>query len=120
VKRTGPTNILIRKTIRQLIKYSREYNAPIWKDIAERLSKPARLRAEVNVSRINRYTKPGDIVIVPGKVLGAGKIDHPVTVAAIAFSESAIKKIKEAGGRVLHILQLIQENPRGRNVKIME
>jgi len=120
MKRTGPTNIIIRKTIRQLIKYANEYKASIWKDIAERLNKPTRIRAEVNVSKINRYTKPGDVVVVPGKVLGAGKIDHPVTVAAIAFSESAIKKIKEAGGRVLHILQLVQENPKGSNVKIME
>ena len=119
MKRTGPTNIVLRKTIRELKKYARKYNAPIWADIAERLSKPRRQRIVVNVSKINRYTKEGDVVVVPGKVLGAGRIDHPVTVAAIAFSESALQKIKEAGGRVLHILQLVEENNKGSNVKII-
>lgn len=119
MKRTGPTNIVLRKTIRMLRKYANMYKAPIWADIAERLEVPRRKRIVVNVSRINRYTKPGDVVVVPGKVLGAGRIDHPVTVAAIAFSETAIRKIKEAGGRVLHILQLVEENHRGSNVKII-
>jgi large subunit ribosomal protein L18e len=58
-------------------------------------------------------------VVVPGKVLGAGKLNHPVTVAAIAFSEQALQKIKAAGGRAIHILHLIEENPRGSNVKII-
>ncbi len=119
MKRTGPTNIVLRKTIRLLRKYARMYKAPIWADIAERLEAPRRKRVAVNVSKINRYTKPGDVVVVPGKVLGAGVITHPVTVAAIAFSESAIRKIKEAGGRILHILQLVEENKKGSNVKII-
>ncbi|HIC99331.1 MAG TPA: 50S ribosomal protein L18e, partial [Pyrodictiaceae archaeon] len=78
-----------------------------------------RLRVEVNVSKINRYTEANETVVVPGKVLGAGRIDHPVTVAAIAFSKSAVEKICGAGGRVIHILQLLEENPRGSKVKII-
>ncbi len=118
-KRTGPTNILIRKTIRVLRKYARQYRAPIWRYVAELLERPRRLRIVVNVSKINRYTESGDVVVVPGKVLGAGNIDHPVTVAAIGFSKQAADKIRAAGGRVLHILQLLEENPRGSRVKII-
>lgn len=118
-KRTGPTNILLRKTIRELRKLANKNNAPIWDYVAELLERPTRLRYETNVSRINRYTKPGDVVVVPGKVLGAGVLSHPVTVAAIAFSEQALRKITTAGGRAIHILQLAQENPRGSNVKII-
>jgi large subunit ribosomal protein L18e len=118
-KRTGPTNIIIRKTIRELKKAANKNKAPIWDYVAELLNRPTRLRYEVNISIINRHTKPGDIVVVPGKVLGAGKLDHPVTVAAIAFSEQALQKIKAAGGRAIHILHLIEENPRGSNVKII-
>ncbi len=119
MKRTGPTNYVIRKTIRELIKTSNANKARIWRYVAELLMRPARRRVIVNVSKIRRYTKPGDVVVVPGKVLGAGIIDHPVTVAAIAFSASAIEKIKAAGGRVMHILDLIKENPRGSGVKII-
>ncbi len=118
-KRTGPTNILIRRTIRMLRKYARMYKAPIWRYVAELLERPRRLRIVVNVSKINRYTEQGDTVVVPGKVLGAGNIDHPVTVAAIGFSKQAAEKIRRAGGRVIHILQLLQENPRGSRVKII-
>ena len=118
-KRTGPTNIIVRKTIRELKKAANKNKAPIWDYIAELLNRPTRLRYEVNISKINRHTRPGDVVVVPGKVLGAGKLNHPVTVAAIAFSEQALQKIKAAGGRAIHILHLIEENPRGSNVKII-
>ncbi len=119
VKRTGPTNIVLRKMVRLLRKYAKENDAPIWRTIAEALEKPTRKRITVNVSKINRHTNEGDVVVVPGKVLGAGRMDHAVTVAALSFSEQAIRKIKEAGGRVLNILELVEENKKGSNIKII-
>jgi large subunit ribosomal protein L18e len=71
MKRTGPTNIVLRKTIKELYKLARQNKASIWRAVAEELEKPRRQRRIVNVSRINRYTSDGDIVVVPGKVLGA-------------------------------------------------
>ena len=119
MKRTGPTNIVLRKTVRTLRKYAKDNDAPIWRTVAEALEKPTRKRITVNVSKINRHTNEGDVVVVPGKVLGAGRIDHAVTVAALSFSEQAIRKIKEAGGRVLNILELVEENKKGSNIKII-
>lgn len=119
VKRTGPTNIVLRKTIRMLRKIAKENNVKIWKDIAERLEKPSRQRVAVNISRISRYTVDGDIVVIPGKVLGAGTINHKVTVAAIGFSKSAYDKIVKAGGKCIHILDLALKNPKGSNIKII-
>ena len=119
VKRTGPTNIVLRKMVRLLRKYAKENDAPIWRTIAEALEKPTRKRITVNVSKINRHTNEGDVVVIPGKVLGAGRMDHAVTVAALSFSEQAIRKIKEAGGRVLNILELVEENKKGSNIKII-
>lgn len=120
MKRTGPTDINLRRLIRYLKKKSNEENVRIWKDIAWRLEKPRRQKAEVNVSKINRYTKEGDTVIVPGKVLGAGRIDHKVIVAAWSFSEEARNKILSAGGEALRIEELIERNPKGSGVIIME
>ncbi len=119
MKRTGPTNIVLRRTIRELRRIANKEKARIWKAVAEKLEAPRRRRVAVNVSRINRHTSPGDVVVVPGKVLGAGNIDHPVTVAAVAFSKQAAEKIRKAGGKVLHILDLIKENPKGSKVKII-
>jgi len=87
--------------------------------VADRLSRSRRRRIAVNVSRLNRYTKEGETAVVPGKVLGAGKIDHPLHVAAFAFSEQARLKILKAKGKCLSILELVERNPKGTNVKII-
>ena len=114
------TNPVLRSLIVDLAKKTHEAGSPVWRDIARRLARSNSRRAEVNVSRIARYTKKGDVVAVPGKVLGAGRIAHPVTVAAFGFSEKARQKITAAGGRCLTLKELMQEVPEGTNVKIME
>lgn len=119
MKRTGPTNVQVRKLIRFLRKASNLYNVDIWRDIAERLNAPRRRRVEVNLSKIQRYTKSGDVVVVPGKVLGSGVLDHPVIVGALAFSQKAYEKIHSAGGECLSILELVKRFPRGSGVKIL-
>jgi len=118
-KRVKMTNPELISLIRFLRKKSRENEAAIWKRVAERLSKSKRRRIVVNISRISRYTKENDEVLVPGKVLGSGTIDHPVKVAAFAFSEQAKSKIMKAKGVCLSIPELVQMNPKGSNVKII-
>jgi len=119
LRRTGPTNYVWRMTIRQLRKAARANKARVWKYVAELLERPRRRRVIVNLSKIARYAKPGEVIVVPGKVLAAGTIDKPVTVAAMAFSRSALEKIRSAGGRAMHILDLVKENPRGSGVRIL-
>jgi large subunit ribosomal protein L18e len=48
-----------------------------------------------------------------------GKLGHKVTVAAIAFSKQAIDKIRSVNGRAMHVLELVNENPRGSEVKVI-
>lgn len=119
MRKTKATNPQLLALIKQLKKAYKENHAPIWRDLAERLSSPRRERCEVNISRINRWTKPGDTVVVPGKVLGAGKLDHEVKVAAFSFSKSAIEKITRAGGKALSVKSLTETNPKGSHVKII-
>lgn len=119
VRRKGTTNPNLIALIRLLRKTSNQYKVGIWKAVAEYLSRTRSRRIAVNVSRINRYTREGDVVVVPGKVLGAGILDHPVTVAAFAFSRQAREKILMARGKCLSIEELIQMNPTGSNVKII-
>jgi large subunit ribosomal protein L18e len=71
------------------------------------------------VSRINRHTEKDDVVVVPGKVLGAGKLGHPVTVAAFTFSETAKYIILKVRGKCLTIPDLVEKNPKGSKVKII-
>jgi len=113
------TNPQIVELVQDLKVAAFKNDAKIWKEIAKRLSKPARKRAEVNLSKISRYAKEGEVVIVPGKVLGAGSLKQKVTVAAFAFTETAKKAVEAAGGKCLTIEELVKENPKGSNVRIM-
>lgn len=113
------TNPELIKLIRFLREQSRKNNVEIWKDVAERLSKPRRKRITVNISRLNRYTEKKETIVVPGKVVGTGKINHPITVAAFAFSETAKEKVKAARGKTLSVVQLIKKNPKGSNIKMI-
>jgi len=105
--------------IRLLRKKAKENEAKIWRDIAEDLSRSRKKRITVNISTINRHTRNDDSVVVPGKILGAGKIDHPLNVAAFAFSEQAQTKILNAKGKCMSIPELIEKNPKGAHMKII-
>ncbi|MFH0817194.1 MAG: 50S ribosomal protein L18e, partial [Candidatus Micrarchaeota archaeon] len=56
----------VRELIVFLEKASKKNKAPIWADMARRLSRPRRNIASVNVRKIDRYTKEGDTAIIPG------------------------------------------------------
>ena len=104
---------------RSLHKTSKENKAPIWLAISRALNKSRKNMARINLSRISRLTRNGDTVAVPGKVLGAGDVDHRVTVAALAFSASAREKIRLSGGTCITLNQLLEKNPKGTEVRIM-
>ncbi len=119
MRRTGPTNIRLRKLISMLKKKANEFNAPIWDYVAELLSLPSRRRIAVNLSKIQRYANDGDVVVVPGKVLGAGTLSKKVSIAAFTFSMKALEKINLAGGKALTIEELLNQNPKGSYVKVI-
>lgn len=114
-KRTGPTNPELASLIRELKELSLDKKAPIWKRLARDLSKSTRQRRVVNIARINRFAKPKETVVIPGKVLGTGDLEHDVTVAAWQFSSSARDKIKNT----LSIKELMKKQPKGKGVRIL-
>lgn len=113
------TNPGLRILIQDLKKKSWENEAPIWRDIAKRLEKPTKARVTVNLSRIDRYAKDGDTVLVPGKLLAAGALSKRVKVAAYGFSQAAVEKVQAAGGECVSIESLVESNPSGTNVRIL-
>lgn len=113
------TNPRIVRLIGDLKAASRESGASLWRDVARRLEKPNRNYAAINLSKINRHTQSNDIVLVAGKVLASGDIEHSVTVAALNFSSQARSKIQAAGGKCLMIERLVVEHPKGSGIKIL-
>lgn len=118
-KRVRKTNPKLLNLVERLKKEAYISEAPIWRDVADRLTKPRQHWAEVNLSRIERFASESDTIIVPGKLLGAGVISKKVTVAAFKCSEAARDKIAKAGGKSVSIEELLMDNPKGSNVRIM-
>ena len=119
MKETKTTNPELIHLIGLLKKESREKQAGIWLDIAEYLSKTRSQRISVNLSTVNRNTKRSEVVVVPGKLLGSGRIDHAVTIAAFAASQKAKDKLAAAKSKYLSIPELLEKNPKGANVRII-
>ena len=117
--RTGTTNPILKSLIQDLKKKSLEQKVNLWKRIALDLEKPTRNRRVVNLSRIDRFTKEDEIIVVPGKVLGSGTLNHKLTISAFKFSESAKNKILENGSKILPLEELSNEDPKGKRIRVI-
>ncbi len=102
-----------------LEKTSKKSKSRFWRDVAERLSTSRRRMAEVNIGKIDKNTKEGTTVVVPGKVLASGSLTHTVDVAALRFSLDAERKISSQGS-CMDIKALAEKNPKGTDIIIME
>ncbi|TMI15354.1 50S ribosomal protein L18e [Candidatus Bathyarchaeota archaeon] len=118
VKR-GPTNPELLHTIGYLRSAGRKYQAPLWLTVAKYLAKSRRSRIVLNLGQVSRHAKDGDVVVVPGKVLGSGDPNAKVTIAAYKFSPKALVKVGKAGGRCIPLSRLVEENPHGTNVRLL-
>ena len=96
-----------------------ENDSRFWGDIAKRIRKSKDNLVEVNIGKISRFATNDDVVLVPGIVLGSGRIEEPVKVAALYFSKSAKSKIEDAGGKAITLRELMSENSKGTKVKII-
>ena len=80
IKKSNPNLISL---IYNLRKQSYEEGVAIWKDVAIKLEKPTRNHAEVSIEHINKHTVDAKTVVIPGKVLSDGKLDHKGTITAL-------------------------------------
>jgi large subunit ribosomal protein L18e len=112
------TNPRLRRLIADLKATARDSGSDVWNDVAERLEKPRRTHAEVNLGRIERYAREDETVVVPGKVLGSGVLRKDVTVAAVDFSGTAETKIDQVG-EATPLEQALENNPDGSNVRVI-
>ena len=112
------TNQRLTSLIADLKSTARDGGADVWRDVADRLEKPRRTHAEVNLGRIERYAQEEETVVVPGKVLGSGALRKNVTVAAVDFSGSARTKIEQVG-ETIDLEQAVERNPDGTNVRVI-
>lgn len=108
------TNLELVETIRIAKKHK------AWLKVAGLLSSSRRKRASINLDKINKESKAGDIIVVPGKVLSMGDVDKKIRIVALGFSEKAKEKLKKAGCDAISIFEEIKQNPEAKAVKVLK
>lgn len=91
-RKTRKTN----KEIIALVNFLKKQKNPLWGLIAAQITKPRRKAVAVNLEKINKLSKGNEIVIVPGKILGKGKLQHDTVLIALKFSDAAMEKLAKS------------------------
>ena len=92
----------------------------IWQKLSHEAGKPVRKRVEMNLSRLEALTKDGEIVLFPGKVLGAGAFSRKITIAARGYTKGTKEKIEKAGGKCVSFEEIAKAHPKGTNVVFLK
>ncbi|HZY93839.1 MAG TPA: 50S ribosomal protein L18e [Candidatus Bathyarchaeia archaeon] len=119
MRQRAPTNPELVSTIGHLRRASRQHQTPLWLTVATFLGKSRRTRVVLNLGQVSRHVNAGDVVVVPGKVLGSGFPKPKLVIAAFKFSPRALVKVEKSGGRCIPLLKLVEENPDGTNVRLL-
>ncbi|MEM3074370.1 MAG: 50S ribosomal protein L18e [Candidatus Pacearchaeota archaeon] len=90
-----------------------------WIKIAYEISKPRRKNISLNLDEIDKISNDGEIIIIPGKVLGNGEINKKIKISAHNFSFKAKKKLKEKNIEINSIYEEIKRNPEAKGIKII-
>ncbi len=98
-----------------------ELHGKMWAKINSIVAVPRRRRVDVNINKINRFSKEGDHVIVPGKVLGIGSMDHRVKITALEYSKGALEELERAKCSIVKLSDAYADLGRGKaSVKIIK
>lgn len=113
------TNQVVMQMAKELKQASTKNDAPIWSKLSKLALKTSASRKVVNLTKINEVTKENSAIIVPGKVLGTGKLSHKITLSSFSISNSAANKIIESGGSIISFSEMIKKFPTGKGVVII-
>ena len=91
-----------------------------WLKIGQIISNSRKKMPVVNLFEIEKESRDGDLIIVPGKVLGNGEITKKIRIAAMNFSESAREKLSKHKSEIVTILEEIKKNPKAGGMKILQ
>ena len=91
-----------------------------WKKTAQILSASTRNHSNVNLDQIDKDTKAGETIIVPGKVLSQGEVTKKLRICALSFSAKALEKLKSTKSETVTILAELQKNPKGEGIKLIK
>lgn len=105
---------------KKLVTLLQKQKDEIWHDVARHIAKPKRKAVAVNIDKINRISKDNEIIIVPGKVMNKGSLDHNIVLIALKFSQGAKEKIAKKAN-IMSMQEFIEKKPtfKGINMRII-
>ena len=106
VKKMEKSNLRVRTLINSFDNAKK--GKAFFKRLSGYLKKPSRKATEVNVAKLDKISKSGEALVVPGKVLGFGEVKKKINVYAIGFSGQAREKIEKAGGKCMTLEELVK------------
>lgn len=110
---SNKTNMALQETIQLALKNK------AWHKLAQVLSASTRRFASVNLSDIDKHSKQGETIVVPGKVLSSGNLTKKVKISALGISETAKEKLKETKSEFILISHEIKSNPKAEGAKLL-
>ncbi|MEK6884602.1 MAG: 50S ribosomal protein L18e [Nanoarchaeota archaeon] len=90
-----------------------------WLNIGKIISSSRKQMPAVNLDRIEKESKEGEVVVVPGKVLSNGEMTKKIKIAALKFSETAREKLSRHKSEMITILEEIKKNPKAQDIKLI-
>lgn len=92
---------------------------PKWNEVASILSGPSRNRANKNLEEIERESKEGEVILIPGKILSGGELNKKIKIIGFGFSQGAIEKLKKNKIEYTFISEEVKKNKDAKGVKIL-
>jgi len=120
MKPTGPTNIVVRKLIDDILEKGYKENIRFLINLAKQLKTPTRRKIEANLGKLQRLCKDGETIVIPGKLLSYGELNKKLTIACLSYSKTAREKAEKSGSKIISIEELIKQNPTGKNVRLIK
>jgi len=107
------TNTEVSNLVRDLMKQKKK----LWLDVAKYIAKPKGKAVSVNIEKINKLSKGNEIIIVPGKVLAEGNLEHNIILAALKYSKDAREKLSQKAS-IMTIPELIKKYNEFKNINV--
>ena len=120
IRESKSSNAYLVDLISKLKQHSKKTGVDLYKAIASEISRTSKNRSEVNLSKIDKFSKKAKTIIVCGKVLGNGNLTSSINIISLSITDSAKNKIENAKAKYLSIEEFLKSNIKPKETLIIK
>jgi large subunit ribosomal protein L18e len=111
---------ITRKTKTELVETLLAINKnDAWRNLIGNFPISRRNKNEINLEKIDSFSKEGETILFLGKVLSLGEITKKIKIIALGFSENAKEKLLKSKSEIVSIMEEIKKNPSAKGIKVL-